>query len=152
MDYVLLKCVKQGSKLRVQMMSSQPFVMGANCQFPRAIREEGTYYVVRAAGVKFKGTHYAAMTAGIIALQTKDEAEVRRFLEGLPVAEVAKVAVIFGDADENKECAICMTAEKDSVFAPCGHYVCCAGCAAQCQGCPICRAAVTEIVRRADIE
>jgi len=34
-QYVLLQCKKLGGKLKVKMMSSQPFIKGFNCQFPR---------------------------------------------------------------------------------------------------------------------
>jgi Zinc finger, C3HC4 type (RING finger) len=147
--YVLLKCVKEGSKLRVKMMSSAPFVKGANCQFPRAVREEGTYYVVRAEKVKFKGNFYTAMQNDTIVCQTTDEAEVRRYIGNLDGK--IKIKTIFGD-DEEVECAICMSAAKDSVFAPCGHYACCGPCAAQCKSCPICRGAIGSILKRAEVE
>jgi hypothetical protein len=54
MSYVLLQCVKEKSKLRVKMISSSPFIKGVNCQFPRDIRQEGMYYVVKSEGVKLQ--------------------------------------------------------------------------------------------------
>jgi hypothetical protein len=148
-NYVLLKCVKEGSKLRVKMMSSAPFVKGSNCQFPRAVREEGTYYVVRAEKVKFKGNFYTAMSSDAIVCQTKSEDEVRRYIGSLDAK--VRVGTIFGDDDES-ECVVCMSATKDSVFANCGHFVCCAGCAAQCKLCPMCRGAIASILKRSEVE
>ena len=40
------------------------------------------------------------------------------------------------------QCAVCMEAERDTVFVPCNHVVACAGCAARVQTCPVCRAAI----------
>ena len=39
-----------------------------------------------------------------------------------------------------RECVVCMEASIQVVFVPCGHIVCCAGCAEQVQSCPSCRA------------
>jgi hypothetical protein len=40
MSEVFLKCVKEGSKLRIKIISSG-FFNEANCQFPKNIRVEG---------------------------------------------------------------------------------------------------------------
>ena len=40
------------------------------------------------------------------------------------------------------QCAVCMEAERDTMFVPCNHVVTCAGCAALVQTCPVCRAAI----------
>ena len=45
MEYVELKCIKEGSKLRVRILSPG-YLANANCQFPRDIRIEGLRYKV----------------------------------------------------------------------------------------------------------
>ena len=46
-----------------------------------------------------------------------------------------------------RECVVCMEASIQVVFVPCGHIVCCAGCAEQVQSCPSCRADIVQRVR-----
>ena len=45
-------------------------------------------------------------------------------------------------AQPRLQCAVCMEAERDTLFVPCNHVVACAGCAARVQTCPVCRAAI----------
>lgn len=150
MSYVLLKCVKEKSRLRVKMISSQPFIKGINCQFSRNIRKEGMYYVVKSEGIKLKGNFYSAMGKDIIVCQTLNIEEVKKYIDNLGVAEKIRPKVIFGDDDEN-ECAICMGEKKDSVFSPCGHFITCKGCSVQFGKCPICRATISCILNRNEI-
>ncbi|KAJ8403037.1 hypothetical protein AAFF_G00359530 [Aldrovandia affinis] len=42
-------------------------------------------------------------------------------------------------------CMLCCEEEIDSAFCPCGHMVCCRGCAAQLQSCPVCRTEVEHV-------
>lgn len=156
MSYVLLQCVKEGSKLKVKMVSTQPFIKGINCQFPRNIRQEGMYYVVKSSDVKLRGTgtrnFYSAIKKGAVVCQTFDLNEVKKYINNLAVGEPDKImpAKIFGE-DEDMECIICMCEDKNSVFVPCGHYMTCGECAARCKSCPICRANIVSILRRDEI-
>lgn len=42
-------------------------------------------------------------------------------------------------------CMVCCELEINSAFCPCGHTVCCEGCAAQLQLCPVCRSRVEHV-------
>ncbi|XP_034366471.1 E3 ubiquitin-protein ligase MYLIP [Arvicanthis niloticus] len=42
-------------------------------------------------------------------------------------------------------CMVCCEREINSTFCPCGHTVCCEGCAAQLQSCPVCRSRVEHV-------
>ena len=46
----------------------------------------------------------------------------------------------------NVECKICMDAEVNVVFLPCGHLVCCSSCAPALKNCPICRGLIRGTV------
>ena len=54
---------------------------------------------------------------------------------------------------EDKNCVICLTNPKDSVFYPCGHQCICHGCSekfkreARHQVCPLCRNRVKDIIK-----
>jgi hypothetical protein len=45
------------------------------------------------------------------------------------------------------ECCICMDAEANSAFDPCGHMVACPTCASAQSACPLCRGAVSSRIR-----
>lgn len=133
MSVVLLQCVKEGSKMRVKIMSSSPFIQGYNCQFPRNLREEGRYFVVNTAGVKLRGNFYTVKASEIVC-QTFDRADIDKYL----ITTDEKPSTIYGD-DASTECIVCMVAEKDTVCAPCGHYMTCRACTTRCTMCPMCR-------------
>lgn len=42
-------------------------------------------------------------------------------------------------------CVVCCQEEIDAAFCPCGHLVCCQGCAAQLEVCPVCRSEVDKV-------
>lgn len=144
MSYVLLQCKKIGGKLKVKMMSSQPFIKGFNCQFPRAIRQEDMYYIVKASDITLKGSFYSAMQKNIIIYQTFDIEEVKKYIVNLGDDKI-KPKSIFGEDDE-PECVICYSEAKDTVFAPCGHYMTCNSCAKTCKDCPICRSPISHLL------
>ena len=151
MEYVLLQCVKEKGKLRVKMISSHPFIKGMNCQFPRGIRRESLYYVVRANAVSLKGNFYSAMQKDCVVAMTHDIDEVRRFIDtAVRDNELLVPAKIFGD--EEGECVVCLYDEKTQVFSPCGHFITCKECAGMTKVCPLCRANVVCVLDRADIK
>eukprot|EP01089_Gocevia_fonbrunei_P004978 TRINITY_DN15097_c0_g1_i1.p1 TRINITY_DN15097_c0_g1~~TRINITY_DN15097_c0_g1_i1.p1 ORF type:complete len:154 (-),score=29.19 TRINITY_DN15097_c0_g1_i1:35-496(-) len=49
--------------------------------------------------------------------------------------------------DDSRLCMICMDAEKQIVFSPCGHLVACVECAQQLKSCPMCRKDIADRVR-----
>ena len=151
MSYVLLRCVKEGSRLRVKMMSSAPFIKGANCQFPRNIRQEGLYYVLRSEDVTLKNNFYSAMQKNSIICQTFNFEEVKKYINDLGTTNnQLKPKIIFGE-DEEPECIICFSELKTIVFSPCGHYSVCQACATRCDKCPICRGSIVSKLRRDEI-
>ena len=150
MSYVLLQCVKEKSKLRVKMISSFPFIKGYNCQFPRNIRQEGKYYIVKSESIKLKGNFYSAMGKDCIVCQTNDIEEVKKYINNLTDKEKIKPQIIFGDDEEG--CIICMDEKKSQVYSPCGHYITCKGCSVHFDKCPICRTAIKCILNRDEIK
>jgi hypothetical protein len=75
--------------------------------------------------------------------------EIKQYITGL--GDSVKPSVIYGDED-GLECVICLSENKDSVFAPCGHYMTCQGCAKQCKKCPICRSPISGILNRSELD
>lgn len=56
------------------------------------------------------------------------------------------------DVPDGQLCVICLMRRRRSVFIPCGHLVCCQGCAISVESevapkCPVCRQEVRDSVR-----
>lgn len=152
MSYVLLQCVKRGGRLRVQMISSHPFIKGINCQFPRNIRQEGMYYVVKEEGINLRGNFYSAMQKDIIVCQTLDLDEAKLYVNGLKKTNKKLMPkAIFGE-DGDEECVICMYDKKEKIFSPCGHFITCESCSETCKKCPICQANILCVLDRGEIK
>jgi hypothetical protein len=58
--------------------------------------------------------------------------------------------------DSVRDCIICMSNEKNTVFATCGHYVCCEECSdviyKTTRKCPMCRNKIESVVKREFIQ
>ena len=168
-DVVTFLCVAEGSRLRVRI-TSPGYMPGANCQFPRAIREAGAVYHAPAAAVALarSGERYfyrvraAAIAAGAPAEGAAagpgadGSGATRAGADADLVARVRGMRV-YGEGDA-PECLICMSAVSTRVFYPCGHHCACDACiaalrrAAPPRGlplCPLCRTPIQEAVDRA---
>lgn len=133
-DTVSLVCVLEGKKLRVRI-TSVGYLSTANCQFPRALRVEGRRYTVNAAEVR------------LITGTRRNFYRVNARSVDIVSATIDKV---YEDCD-CADCAVCLFEPKDTVFAPCGHYYCCSGCAAALTKCPICRGAIVARIARSNV-
>ena len=143
---VKLRCTKIANKLRVRIISPG-YNHESNCQFPTAIRREGAEYLVPATDITFcertnRKFFYRVSKNNITLVD--------------PIIVDVNVAIerVFGDDDNDTDCCICLAVEKNVVFAPCGHYCCCNQCGDKLKGksCPMCRAAIQQIVKRDQIE
>ena len=149
MGEVILKCIKEGSKLRVRIISPG-FNHQANCSFPRAIRVEGRKYSVPYSAISFaegpRQKFFYRISKNSITILNENEVTEELLLKNLK---------IFGE-DEEMECLICMSCDRDAVFAPCGHYCACETCAntiRSTQGkCPMCRTRIDVVVRKDQIQ
>ena len=138
---VRLRCVSEGKRLRVRILSSG-YSPHANCRFPRNIRVEGKEWEVPASAVKLqgKGTFYYTVS-------TKELREVQ------PVVDHTGLVVY--DVMEDGECVICyskIASDDLIVLAPCGHQCGCLPCLRTLIKCPMCRANFTHLVKRSELE
>jgi len=149
-DLVYLKCVKEGPKLRIKIISPG-FFNQANCQFPKDIRVENRKYSVPRHAVSFSGgpnhKFFYKINKSYITILT-DEPIIYK-------EQMYSVEHIFED-ETTTECIICMNIDKEIVFASCGHYACCESCSmtifTTTKKCPICRNAIYAIVKRDAIQ
>ena len=145
---VILKCIKEGSRLRIKIIS-RGYHTDANCQFPKDIRLEGRTYSVPSRNIKFtegpgRKYFYRINKSDIKIIGSTIESDV-----------TSVVTSIFED-ESVTECIICMSADKNTVFASCGHYACCSDCSKTIfnttKKCPICRSRILELVHRENIQ
>jgi hypothetical protein len=143
---VYLLCVKEKRKLRMKIISPG-YHKEANCQCPRDIRIEGMKYTVNAAAIKFvegPASKYFYRISGAFIKPLEDS-----YLE-----KFAKNLAIYEDTS-SEECIICMSNTKDTVFATCGHYMCCGDCCKRIfqttKKCPVCRSEIIAIVKRESV-
>lgn len=148
-DLVYLKCFREGSKLRVRIISSD-YNNGANCQFPKNIREPDRVFSVPRNDISFS------------------EGPNHKFFYRIKKNNIKILDAEFTNKEENKtlikniyedsseECIICFANIKEIVFAPCGHYCSCGVCANEIKKtskkCPICRTIISSIVQRDQIQ
>jgi hypothetical protein len=146
--YVELICVKQGSKLRVKILTLG-YLANANCQFPRDIRIEGLRYKVKADDVKL----ITARGRWFYSVKKKDAIEILNpnQLEPNQLQPNPINIQIYEDQTE-VECLICMTEPKNTVFYPCGHYHACAKCACMVNNCPMCMKKIENRIDRGLID
>ena len=63
---------------------------------------------------------------------------------GLPAPEPPRSALI--DL-ASTECAVCLDGDAEYAAVPCGHRCLCANCSQTVSECPVCRAAMTAVLR-----
>ena len=145
-------CIKVGSRLRIRIKSHK-YSQEANCQFPKAIREEGRLYTAPASDVSMVGTrgkfYYRVRKANIKIVGSCYDIE-----EDVTDVEDPKVKEIFEEG--GSECIVCMDANYEVVIVPCGPYGLCKECASSIQGttsgCPICRGDIAVLVTRDQLQ
>lgn len=143
-DQVYFRCVKDGRKLRVRVISDgyNPY---ANCQFPRANRVEGRMYSAPKSCLKF-----ARGPAGkfFYRVSKHDIKIVEQKVDG----DSKKISVNKVYETDSSECLVCLDSKYDVIIVPCGHYCMCASCAyklEQTSGkCPLCRGNIEKIVTK----
>lgn len=142
MAYVLLKCVKENSKLRIKI-TSNGYNKNANCQFPKAIRKEGKTFRVPAHAVKVVQRGSDKFFYNIN----------KSFIEELLVnantdVKPEKIFTV------SEECVICMSAACNMVMVPCGHLCMCTDCSNifNDNKCPMCRSSIAIKINKNQLQ
>lgn len=142
MSYVHLKCVKEGSRLRVKIITDG-YNKRANCQFPKAIRAEGKHFKVplHAVTVVQRGADKWFYNIN------------KKYIEEIVDTNIKPEKIY----EISEECVICMSEPCNMIMVPCGHLCMCSGCsdmiATKGNGkCPICRAAVITRIDKSKLQ
>ena len=141
-DYIELKCVKDGSKLRVKIISTG-YINYANCQFPRDLRIEGRRFKVNTENVKL----ITQRGRWFYSIKKRDSIEIIDENLNLDMANLQ----IYEDENEN-ECSICMSEVKNDVFYPCGHFYTCKKCSIKLSNCPSCNKIIEKRIDKSLID
>lgn len=140
-DIIRYACSKVGGKLRVRVISPGYNPL-ANCQFPRAIREEGKEYTSPRSALSF-----SSGPTGKFFYRVNG-----KFVTVLGGSSLSTPQTIF----ESEECVVCLDAPPGIVFCPCGHYVCCEECSSHLLktkgGCPMCRGVIKQHVTKDQLQ
>lgn len=139
-DEVILKCVKQGSKLRVRIVT-KGYYNDANCQFPKDIRKEGRMYKVNVRNVILasgsSGRYFYRVNSGVTVLDDK---------------EVTVTSIVVFEDKTDTDCAVCLCVPKTTVIVPCGHFYTCMACAQKLDKCPICRGDIQKLIDKTKMD
>lgn len=157
---VFLKCVQEGSRLRVKILSPG-YLNQTNCQFPRSIRSVGTCYTCPDTAitlVSIRGTYYYRVNKNAVTVldrvydsfedyfhENPNEISDNRVADSKRSSELPQQ--VFTDAD-NPDCSICLTEGKSVIYVPCGHFVSCKDCDRNLKKrtCPICRQSISHTI------
>lgn len=153
---VYLRCVKEGSKLRIRVESYQDdngivrvgvYNNNYNCQFPRNIRQEGRFYKIPKENIKLcaSGHNKPFYRVGKAQIQILDSGSVQgRYTENDQIT-IDNIQIYGEDLEE---CVVCMDTKPNVVIVPCGHLCCCENCSLQLdpRKCPICRGEISSIL------
>ncbi|KAJ8316925.1 hypothetical protein KUTeg_004829 [Tegillarca granosa] len=92
----------------------------------------------------------SSISSGASASKSDQIAKTVTSVTSLAESEQKDVKTILEENEnlkKQKECKICMSDDATTVFLPCGHLVCCPGCAVSVKDCPMCRKAIEKVVR-----
>jgi len=151
MDVVILKCVREGSKLRIRFHSfvdkngniyNNAYDNTYNCRFPKSIRKEGCFYQIPSNDISLVRSRsvtqlfYTVKKNNIVTLENwsnmmvEEDDEEKVWLDSIKIYDAG-------------ECILCMDDDSEKVFIPCGHRCTCSNCWEQSQDlltkCPMCR-------------
>lgn len=148
-DHIILRCVKEGNKLRIKVVSPG-YSQHANCQFPKDIRVENCEYTVP--------------KSDCVMANTKNKFFYRIKKNNIKILKPSLIPAdfkVYGE-EELHECAVCMTNLEDQpslkfvILVKCGHYALCEACAHHCfinsNTCPLCRTKIDQIITKEDLQ
>jgi hypothetical protein len=136
---VELHCVTEDRKVRVKIAAyinsegkryENVYDNTFNCRFPRNLRIDGRKFHVPDENVKLnctpgKSAFYIVSAKNIITLPD---------------------TVIEHVWETSTECVICLSADSEIIFTPCGHKCSCLSCGKKLKQCCICRAPIKSMI------
>lgn len=151
---IILKCISENSKLRIKFHCyidsenktyTNVYDNSYNCQFPRNIRQDGSYYSIEdcdmtlVSGIN-KQPFYKIKNSNIKVLS---QFEVNKLL-GIVLPTPSKIYEI-------SDCVICFDNSSSVIFLPCAHRCVCSDCYSTLikstrVSCPICRSKILSII------
>lgn len=142
MSHIILKCVREGSKIRVKFHTyvaedgkrySDAYNNNYNCRFRKDLREVGKYYKILPQDLKITNRGNSLPFYSV----KSTNVQIVNVLDTINVYKVS-------------ECIICMTNNTNITITPCGHHCMCAECYEQMRHrtnmCPLCRVTIEQAI------
>ena len=113
------------------------------CQHVHNIK--GFEFVIKVVRAVAKKQAEIAAAARVVtsAILTEDILKENSSTEHKDINDIIKELNQF---KKERTCKVCMDAEINRLFAPCGHLACCSQCAKLLRKCPVCRANINSII------
>jgi hypothetical protein len=145
---VILKCVKQGSQLRIRFdyvikngeVFQNVYNNQYNCRFPRNIRVEGRRYEIPDTDITLcRGANvpYYIVKKNNIHILEPEKVDVEELMTNMKILNVPT-------------CVVCLENESTMAFLPCDHQCACGECSAPIVNagtCPLCRRTIAECLQ-----
>ena len=98
--------------------------------------------------IREKGVTFAnADDLASVALERQNESDIESSeRQGCEVKQGQNI-ISKTELNERFVCKVCMECQIQVTFVPCGHLVCCGQCALVLDECPICRTAISGVIR-----
>jgi hypothetical protein len=136
---VEIYAVQIGNKLRVRI-NDKNYNPVANCQFPRHLRKN------------MVETRYTVPSTNIKLVESRGKYFYRVSTYDLQPIGSVSLPKIYGE--DELDCVVCY-GEKQVVYNPCCHFVCCKSCTdtiiKNTKTCPMCRAYIISVIDKCDI-
>lgn len=181
---IILQCVAKGGKLRIRFHSyideegkifSNVYDNSYNCQFPRAIRQEGRFFEIPDHDMclhdSTASSPFYRVKKNNIRILSEEESEKFKDVKneitvGTRVKKTDSSSSASGGASKKKdeetidlatfkvyeviECVVCLSVESNVIFIPCAHRCVCNDCYSGIKNvknvCPLCRQRITKSI------
>jgi len=178
---IILQCIAKGGKLRIRFHSyvdeegkifTNVYDNSYNCQFPRAIRQEGRFFEIPDHDMclhdSTASSPFYRVKKNNIRILSDEESEKFRDIKNeisvttrqkktdtLPVGSSKKKEEDDIDLSTFKvyeviECVVCLSVESNVIFIPCAHRCVCNDCYNGIKNvknaCPLCRQRITKSI------
>ena len=158
---IILECILDKRKLRIRFHSyindednktyTNVYNNDYNCQFPKDIRKDGTFYEINDNDIHLIGdgdkTPFYKIKKNNIRILTEEESKkyIKKDITGLGI-DIANLKIF-----DISECVICLSEISSLIFIPCAHRCVCSTCYEGLKKikncCPLCRRNITHIIK-----
>ena len=124
---------------------SRPSIVSVDTVQDIQAREAGNSFVYRNLSIAALALAAGCMAYAMHASRARRRAAARLFRRELRARRRRARGAAGVDRRVRELCVVCLSEPRKVLFAPCGHYGCCAVCAAAVERCPLCRGGISAV-------